>query len=126
MVFSETALKGAYVIEVEKHEDLRGFNARMWCQKEFGALGLATDVVQSNIICNKKKGTLRGMHYQSAPHAENKLFRCSRGAIFDAIIDLRSESVTYGKWIAVELTADNYRMLYVPQNFAQGFLSLED
>jgi dTDP-4-dehydrorhamnose 3,5-epimerase len=126
MVFRETALKGAYVVEVEKRRDVRGFNARMWCQREFGAQGLAANLAQINIISNKRKGTLRGMHYQAAPHGENKLFRCSRGAVFDVIIDLRAESSTYKKWIGVELTAKNYRMLYVPENFAQGFLTLED
>jgi dTDP-4-dehydrorhamnose 3,5-epimerase len=126
MLFRETTLPGAYLVELEKREDIRGFNARMWCREEFGARGLAADLVQINIIYNPRKGTLRGMHYQVAPHAESKLFRCSRGAIFDAIIDLRPDSPTYRKWFSVELTADDYTMLYVPANFAQGFLTLED
>src|SRR6058998_2879841 len=126
MIFRETTLKGAYIVELEKREDIRGFNARMWCQKEFGALSLTASLAQINIIFNKRKGTLRGMHHQIEPHAESKLFRCTRGAIFDAIIDMRPESPTYRKSFALELTADNHRMLYVPQNFAQGFLTLED
>jgi|SRR3972149_1385809 len=126
MIFAETRLKGAYIIDIEKREDIRGFYARAWCQKEFEALGLVSRIVQSNFMFNSKKGTLRGMHYQAAPHAEAKVFRCTRGAIFDVIIDLGPGSPTYKNWIGVELTADNYKMLYVPKEFAQGYLTLEN
>ena len=126
MTFSETTLKGAYIIGIEKLEDHRGFNARAVCQKEFIAKGLTSQFVQANILFNWKKGTLRGFHYQSPPCAETKLFRCIRGAVFDVIIDLRPDSPTYKKWFGVELTADNYKMLYLPGNFAQGFITLAD
>jgi dTDP-4-dehydrorhamnose 3,5-epimerase len=126
MLFSETQLKGAYIIEIEKLEDNRGFFARSWCQKEFEAHGLNPHVVQANVSYNKRKGTLRGMHYQKTPYEETKLVRCTKGAIYDVIIDLRPTSTTYGQWIGVELTKDNYKMLYVPENFAHGFQTLED
>lgn len=126
MVFHETGLAGAYVIELERRQDERGFNARTWCEREFQEHGLTRRAVQANVIFNRKKGTLRGMHYQAAPHAESKLFRCTRGAIYDVIIDLREDSPTFREWTAVELTAESYRMLYVPENFAQGFQTLED
>lgn len=126
MNFSETHLGGAYIIEIEKREDQRGFFARAWCQKEFGGRSLVTHFVQSNVSLSKRAGTLRGMHYQAAPNQEVKLIRCTRGAIWDVIIDLRPGSPTYTKWIGVELTDNNYKMLYVPENFAHGFLTLED
>lgn len=126
MLFRETALTGAYLIELDKHEDERGFFARSWCQREFLAHGLNPRLVQCNISFNRRRGTLRGMHYQVAPHEEAKLVRCTRGAIYDVIIDLRPASPTYMQWIAVELTADNYRMLYIPERFAHGFQTLED
>lgn len=126
MLFSETQLKGAYIIEIEKLEDNRGFFARSWCQKEFEAHGLNPRIVQANVSYNKRKGTLRGMHYQKTPYEETKLVRCTKGAIYDVIIDLRPTSTTYGQWIGVELTKDNYKMLYVPENFAHGFQTLED
>jgi len=126
MIFTETKLPGAYLIDVEKREDHRGFFARGWCQREFEAHGLVPCVVQANISFNKRKGTLRGMHYQIAPYAETKLVRCIRGALYDVIIDLRSESPTYMQWLGVELTAENYRMLYVPEGFAHGFQTLVD
>jgi dTDP-4-dehydrorhamnose 3,5-epimerase len=126
MIFKETNLKGAFIIEMEKREDSRGFYARTWCQKEFEAQGLVPLLVQSNLMFNKGKGTLRGMHYQAEPHAETKLFRCCRGAIYDVIIDVRMGSPTYKNWLAVELSEDNYRMLYVPRGFAQGYLTLQD
>jgi len=124
--FTETKLKGTYIIEPEPIEDERGFFARSWCQQEFEAHGLNPNLVQCNISFNKKKGTLRGMHYQVAPHEEAKLVRCSKGAIYDVIIDLRPDSPTFKQWIAVELTAKNYKMLYIPEGFAHGFQSLED
>jgi dTDP-4-dehydrorhamnose 3,5-epimerase len=126
VTFTETTLKGAYIIGIEKLEDHRGFNARAVCQKEFTAHGLTSQFVQANILFNWKKGTLRGFHYQTPPYAETKLFRCIRGAVFDVIIDLRPDSPTYKKWFGVELTADNDRMLYLPGNFAQGFITLAD
>ncbi len=126
MLFHETRLEGAFVIELEKREDTRGFFARGWCQKEFEDHGLVAQVVQANISYNRKKGTLRGMHYQVAPVEETKLVRCVRGGIYDVIIDLRPESPTYKQWIGVELTAENYKMLYVPENFAHGLQTLED
>ena len=126
MIFRETILKGAFVIEMEKFEDKRGFFARAWCQKEVEANGLVSRVVQTNISFNKKRGTLRGMHYQVAPYEQIKLVRCTRGAIYDVIIDLRPDSPTFRKWTGVELTAENYTMLYVPENFAHGFQTLED
>ena len=126
MIFRETTLKGAFVIEMEKFEDKRGFFARAWCQKEVEANGLVSRVVQTNISFNKKRGTLRGMHYQVAPYEQIKLVRCTRGAIYDVIIDLRPDSPTFRKWTGVELTAENYIMLYVPENVAHGFQTLED
>jgi len=126
MIFIETKLKGAFIIEPEPLEDERGFLARTFDQKELEAHGLNPRVVQCNISFNKKKGILRGMHYQIAPYEEAKLVRCTRGAIYDVIIDLRPESPTFKQWIAVELTAENRRMLYVPEGFAHGFQTLED
>ena len=126
MIFKETMLPGAYVVELDKREDDRGFFARAWCAKEFAAHSLTSHVVQANTSFNKKMGTLRGMHYQIAPHPEAKLIRCIRGSIYDVIIDLRPSSPTYKRWIGVELSAKNRSMLYVPENFAHGFVTLED
>lgn len=126
MIFTETQLKGAYIVEIEKLKDNRGFFARGWCRKEFEDHGLTARVVQANISSNKKKGTLRGMHYQVAPYEETKLVRCTRGAIYDVIIDLRPDSPTFKQWIGVELTEKNYKMLYVPENFGHGFQTLKD
>ena len=126
MIFRETTLKGAFVIEMEKFEDKRGFFARAWSRKEVEANGLISRVTQTNISFNKKRGTLRGMHYQVAPDEQVKLVRCTAGAIYDVIIDMRLDSPTYRKWTGVELTAENYRMLYVPEHFAHGFQTLED
>lgn len=126
MKFHKARLKNVYIIELEKHEDERGFFARTFCQEEFKAHGLNFRVVQCNMSFNKKKGTLRGMHYQVAPHEEAKLVRCTRGAIYDVIIDLRKDSPTFKQWITVELTAENRHMLYVPEGFAHGFQTLED
>ncbi|HEB87794.1 MAG TPA: dTDP-4-dehydrorhamnose 3,5-epimerase [Gammaproteobacteria bacterium] len=126
MKFSKTKLDGAYVIELEKLEDNRGFFARTWCQKELEANNLAAQVAQANVSYNAKAGTLRGMHYQVSPYEETKLIRCTRGALYDVIVDLRPDSPTYKQWIGIELTADNYKMLYVPANFAHGFITLED
>lgn len=126
MKFKETKLKDAYIIELEKHEDERGFFARAYCVNEFHEKGIEFPVVQANVSYNRYKYTLRGMHYQEQPYGEAKLVRCTRGAIFDAIIDVRPDSSTYMEWLGVELTDENYRMLFVPEGFAHGFITLED
>ena len=126
MIFKETRLKGAFIIEPERLEDERGFFARSWCQHEFGNHGLNPTLAQCNISFNKKKGTLRGMHYQAKPDEEARLVRCTSGSIYDVIIDLRPDSPTFRQWIGEELTSDNYRMFYVPEGFAHGFLTLQD
>jgi len=126
MIFKETKLKGAYVVECEPIEDDRGFFARAFCREEFERHQLNPCVVQCNISFNRKKGTLRGMHYQAKPYEEARLVRCTRGRIYDVIVDLRRESPGYKQWEAVELTADNRLMLYVPEGFAHGFQTLED
>jgi dTDP-4-dehydrorhamnose 3,5-epimerase len=126
MIFTELQLKGAYLIEPERLEDERGFFARTWCEGEFEARGLNAKLVQCSISFNKKRGTLRGMHYQIAPHEEIKLVRCTMGAIYDVIIDLRESSETFKQWVAVELTAENRWMLYIPKGFAHGFQTLTD
>lgn len=126
MIFTETRLKGAYTIEPEKLEDNRGFFARTWCQREFKAHDIHMNFAQCNISVSTKMGTLRGMHYQAAPYEEAKLIRCTMGAIYDVIIDLRSDSKTYKQFISMELTAGNRKMLYTPKGFAHGFLTLAD
>ena len=126
MNFRETTLKGAFTIDLDRVTDERGFFARSWCVKEFEAHGLETKLVQCNVSFNKLRGTLRGMHYQVAPAAEVKVVRCTQGAIHDVIADLRPESPTYKQTFSVLLSADNRRMLYVPQCFAHGFLTLTD
>ena len=126
MIFNKTKLKDAFIIELEQIKDNRGFFARSWCEKEFSAHGLTPVVHQANVSFNIRKGTLRGMHYQIAPYGEAKTVRCTRGKIYDVIIDLRKDSPTFRQWIGVELTAENYKMLYVPENFAHGFQTLED
>ncbi len=126
MKFTETKLKGAFIIEVEKLEDERGFFGRSWCANEMKAHGLNTNICQANFSVNKAKATLRGMHYQVAPYQETKMVRCTRGSIYDVIIDLRTDSPTFKKWIAVELTQDNYKMIYIPEDFAHGFITLVD
>jgi dTDP-4-dehydrorhamnose 3,5-epimerase len=126
MIFAETEIKGAFIIELELRKDERGFFARTWCEREFEEHGLVSNIAQSNLSFSKKAGTLRGMHYQVAPFEETKLIRCTKGAIYDVIIDLRTNSLTYKKWVAVELTEDNYKMLYVPKGFAHGFQTLKE
>jgi dTDP-4-dehydrorhamnose 3,5-epimerase len=126
VIFSPTRLEGAHVIELERREDDRGFFARAWCQKEFAERGLSTDLVQANVAWSERKGTLRGLHFQKPPHAETKVVRCTRGALFDVIVDLRPGSPTQLHWLGVELTADNRKMLYVPEGFAHGYQTLED
>jgi dTDP-4-dehydrorhamnose 3,5-epimerase len=126
MRFTELDLPGAYLIDLEPHQDSRGFFARTWCQREFAAQGLVTQFVQGNLSFSRTAGTLRGMHYQVPPHAEVKLVRCTRGAIHDVIADVRPESPTYRRWAGVDLSAAGHRMLYVPTGFAHGFITLED
>jgi dTDP-4-dehydrorhamnose 3,5-epimerase len=124
--FTETHLSGAFIIEPEKFEDDRGFFARTFCQKEFAAHNLIGEVAQCSVSFNRKKGTLRGMHYQVAPFEESKLIRCIRGSLYDVIIDLRPESPTFKQYVAAVLSAENGKMLYVPEGFAHGFETLED
>ncbi len=126
MIFKETELKGAYIVELEKLEDERGFFARSWCQNEFSNHGLNSRLVQCDISFNKKSGTLRGMHLQTPPKAEAKLVRCTRGSIYDVIIDLRKDAPSYKKYFGVNLTSENRRMLFIPEGFAHGFITLED
>jgi dTDP-4-dehydrorhamnose 3,5-epimerase len=126
MIFHETELKGAFVIELERRQDERGFFARAFCQNEFREHGLSPVIAQANIASNLKKGTLRGMHFQYPPAAESKLVRCTRGAILDIIVDLRPESPTWLEHVAMELDEDNMRALYVPERFAHGYQALRD
>lgn len=126
MILEETKLKGVYIIEIDPTEDDRGFFARSFCAKEFEKYGLNPYVAQCSISYNEKKGTLRGMHYQVAPHEEAKLVRCTMGAIYDVGIDLRQDLPTFKEWVAIELTMSNHRMLYIPEGVAHGFQTLED
>ena len=126
MIFTETKLKGAFFIDIERREDSRGFFARVFCQQEFAQNGLKPIIAQANIAFNHKKGTLRGMHFQFPPVAETKLVRCTRGAIVDLIVDLRPESPTFLQHIQVELNEENYRAIYVPERFAHGYQVLRD
>ena len=126
MIFTETKLKGAFVIELERREDSRGFFARAFCQNEFKAHGLKPVIAQVNVASSVTKGTLRGMHFQYPPAAETKIVRCTRGALLDIIVDLRPESDTYLQHIAVELNEDNHRALFVPERFAHGYQTLSD
>ncbi len=126
MKFIETSIPGAFVIDPERLEDERGFFARSWCREEFEAHGCNADLAQCNISFNRRKGTLRGMHYQAAPHEEAKLVRCTLGAIYDVVLDLRPSSSAYLKHFGVVLSAQNRSMLYLPEGTAHGFLSLED
>jgi dTDP-4-dehydrorhamnose 3,5-epimerase len=126
VIFTETKLKGAFVIDLDRKKDERGYFARAFCQKDFHEHGLKSVIAQANIASNLKKGTLRGMHFQYPPAAETKLVRCTRGAILDIIVDLRPESSTYLQHIAVELNEDNMTALYVPERFAHGYQALRD
>ncbi|MBC7945425.1 MAG: dTDP-4-dehydrorhamnose 3,5-epimerase [Burkholderiales bacterium] len=126
MIFTETRLAGAFVIELEKREDERGFFARTFCAREFESHGLKPTVAQCNVSYNKKKGTLRGMHYQAPPAAEAKLVRCTNGAIHDVIIDMRQDSPTYLQYFGLRLTVDNRRAIYIPELFAHGLQTLTD
>lgn len=126
MIFTKTPLAGAYVIDLERQGDERGFFARVFCENEFRELGLATAFVQVNNSLSGPKGTLRGLHYQLAPRAETKIVRCIRGALWDVILDLREGSPTFGQWFGAELSAENRRMMYVPKGFAHGLVTLTE
>lgn len=126
MQFIETQLPGAYTLDFDRREDQRGFFAHAWSQAEFAQHNLTSNIVDINFSYNRARGTLRGMHFQRNPFAQVKVVRCTRGAIYDVIVDLRPESPTFQQWIGVELTADNHRALYVPEGFAHGFQTLED
>jgi dTDP-4-dehydrorhamnose 3,5-epimerase len=126
VIFTEKKLQGAFLIEPEKFEDERGFFARTWCKREFQAHHLNPNLVQCSTSFTAKKGVLRGMHFQAPPHEEAKLVRCTMGAIYDVIVDLRTNSETFTQWISVELSAENRKMIYVPEGFAHGFLTLKD
>jgi dTDP-4-dehydrorhamnose 3,5-epimerase len=124
--FEELSIPGAFVLEPERLEDERGFFARTWSREELAGRGLSAELVQCGIAYNVRKGTVRGMHFQAAPHAEVKLVRCTMGVIYDVIVDLRPDSPSYRKWAAVELTAENRRMLYIPVGLAHGYQTLAD
>ena len=126
MIFQETKIQGAHVIDLERRTDSRGCFARAWCQREFDAHGLNARLAQVNVSTNVTQGTLRGMHYQSPPHREAKVVSCTRGAMYDVAIDLRPESPSYMQWVAAELTAENRRMLFIPEGCAHGFQTLLD
>lgn len=126
MKFIETPLSGAYLIDLEKREDDRGFFARAFCVNEFDKVGIDRNIVQINNSLSKDKGTLRGLHYQLAPYQETKIVRCIKGSLYDVILDLREESSTFGQWFGAELSAENRRMMFVPKGFAHGFITLEE
>lgn len=126
MIFTETKLPGAFIIEIKKIEDDRGFFGRSWCKREMEEHGLNGNVVNMNTSLSKFKGTLRGLHFQLSPNAEAKMVRCTKGSIFDIIVDMRPKSKTFRLWFGEVLTAGNYKMLYSPEGFAQGFITLED
>lgn len=126
MLFTETEIRGAFILDAEQIADERGFFARSWARDEFEAHGLKPDLAQCNLSYNHRKGTVRGMHWQAPPHAETKLVRCTQGGIYDVIVDLRPDSPTYLRWIGVELTAENRRALYIPEGCAHGFQTLDD
>jgi dTDP-4-dehydrorhamnose 3,5-epimerase len=126
MIFHATKLLGAYVLELEKLADERGYFARSWCVRDFATHGLDTNLVQCNVSFNQKRGTLRGLHFQLPPFAETKLVRCTRGAIWDVMVDLRPTSPSFLQWVGEELTPSNGKMMYIPKGFAHGFISLVD
>ncbi len=126
MIFKPLPFSGAYQVDIERRADERGFFARSYCAEEFSAQGLGPELRQSSISYNARAATLRGMHYQAAPHEEHKLVRCTAGAIFDVIVDMRPASLTYRGWFGVELTAENRRALFIPPGLAHGFVSLVD
>ncbi|HEY2675327.1 MAG TPA: dTDP-4-dehydrorhamnose 3,5-epimerase [Steroidobacteraceae bacterium] len=126
MIFSESPLPGAFMVDMARLEDERGFFARAYCAEEFASHGLGTEMRQCSVSYNGLKGTLRGLHYQGAPHEEHKLVRCTAGAIFDVIVDIRPQSPHYRRWFGTQLTADNRRSLFIPPGFAHGFVTLRD
>lgn len=126
MLFRKLSIEGAFAIEIERAEDERGFFARTFSAREFESLGLETDFVQRSISYNRRRGTLRGLHFQASPHGETKLVRCIRGSAFDVIVDLRPQSPTFGQWASEEISEENYRAVYVPQGCAHGFQALAD
>jgi dTDP-4-dehydrorhamnose 3,5-epimerase len=126
MIFNKTTLEGSYIIKLDEQEDNRGEFARYWCKKEYSSFGLDANIAQINYSMNKKKGVIRGMHFQRQPKAETKIVRCINGAIWDVIVDIRESSKTFGKWFGTKLTAENRSMIYVPKGFAHGFQSLVD
>jgi dTDP-4-dehydrorhamnose 3,5-epimerase len=126
MQFQKTQLAGVIEIQPELQRDDRGFFARTWCRREFIENGLNPNLVQCSLSFNKVKGTLRGVHYQADPHPEAKVIRCTQGAIYDVVVDLRPQSTTFRKWLGIELSAENHKMLYVPEGCAHGFLTLQD
>jgi dTDP-4-dehydrorhamnose 3,5-epimerase len=126
MRFTETIVRGAYLVDIERREDDRGYFARAFCQREFEALGLSTRIAQVNWSMNVKKGTLRGMHLQAAPHREAKVVCCTRGALYDVVLDLRPDSPSYLRWASAELTPENHGMLYIPGGCGHGFQTLSD
>jgi dTDP-4-dehydrorhamnose 3,5-epimerase len=126
MLFTETEIRGAFILDAEQIADERGFFARSWARDEFEAHGLKPDLAQCNLSYNHRKGTVRGMHWQAAPHAETKLVRCTQGGIYDVIVDLNPDSPTYLRWVGVELTAENRRALYIPEGCGHGFQTLDD
>jgi dTDP-4-dehydrorhamnose 3,5-epimerase len=126
MIFTESPLRGAFLIDMSPAEDERGFFARSFCAEEFAKRSLPTHLAQCSVSFNARRATLRGLHFQAAPHEEEKLVRCTRGAVFDVIVDLRPESPTFRRWFGTELTAVNHRSMYVPKGFAHGFISLAD
>jgi dTDP-4-dehydrorhamnose 3,5-epimerase len=126
MIFTETPLSGAYLVDMERLTDERGFFARSYCADEFAAKRSAPELRQCSVSYNAREGTLRGLHYQDTPHEEHKLVRCTAGAVFDVIVDIRPGSPTYRRWFGVELTMDNRRSLFIPPGFAHGFVSLAD
>jgi len=126
MIFTELALSGAFLVESERLEDERGFFARTFCAAEFAARGLRPPIVQCSVSYNRRRGTLRGLHYQASPHEEAKLVRCTHGAVYDVIVDIRPGSATFRQWAGIGLSAENRRALYVPEGFAHGFQTLVD
>lgn len=126
MIFTETELEGVWIVEAERLEDERGFFARAWCREEFAQHGLDVELAQCSISFNRRRGTLRGMHYQEAPFAETKVVRCTRGRIYDVVIDLRPGSATFRRWVATELSEENRRSVFVPAGCAHGFQTLSD
>ncbi len=126
MIFRQTQLPGAWLVEPERHSDERGFFARTWCRREFAAHGLASDLEQCSVSYNVRRGTFRGLHFQRPPHAEHKLVRCTRGALYDVLVDMRADSPQFGRWQAFELSAENRNLLFIPPGVAHGFLTLAD